>query len=125
MGARITETPHPEKARSGPRESWLAGLILGAAGGFLMLEFPLLGLAICLAAAVVIWRTGSAMAGAGGLFVGIGGMWVFLFGRVALDCRSESGCTAPNIAAAVATSTGVLAIGLALSVLAVIRTRRG
>jgi hypothetical protein len=121
---RIGEAPDPKKARSGPRESWLAGLTLGAAGGFLMLEFPLLGLAICLATAIVLWRLGSAMAGAGGLFVGIGAMWLLLFGHVALDCRGEAGCTAPNIGSAVATSAGVLAIGVVLSAFAALQSRR-
>ncbi len=124
MRDRITEAPNPQKVRSGPRQSWLAGLALGAIGGFLMLEFPLLGLAICLAAAVVIWRTGSTMAGAGGLSVGIGGMWLLLFGRVALDCRAASGCAAPDIGTAVAASAGVLATGLVLSVFATLQARR-
>ena len=125
MSDPITEAPAPEKARSGPRQSWLAGLALGAIGGFLTLEFPVLGLAICLATAVVIWRTGRAMAGTGGLFVGIGGMWLLLFGRVALDCRVASGCTAPDIGTTVATSGGVLAIGLVVSAIVAVQSRRG
>ena len=120
----IPEASDPVKSRSGPRESLLAGLALGAIAGFLMLEFPLLGLAICLGATLAIWRKGQAIAGLGGLFVGIGGMWAALFGRVALDCRSDSGCAAPDIGAAVATSAIVLAVGALLSSLAAVRASR-
>jgi hypothetical protein len=112
-------------AHSGPRESWVAGLVLGAIGGPLTLEFPFLGLAICVATAAIIWLRGRAGAGIGGLLVGAGGMWLALFGRVALNCRMETGCTAPDIGSAVAASAAILAAGLGLSIVAAIRARRG
>ncbi len=112
------------RVRSGSWESWLAGLILGAGGGFLMLEFPLLGIAICIAAAVGIARKGRAIAGAGGLLAGVGGMWVALFGRVAIGCTTDSGCTAPDIGSAVVVSAGILAIGALISILVALGPRR-
>ena len=124
VALRPPETPAPAP-RSGAQESWFAGLALGAGGGFLALEFPLLGLAILIATALIVWRRGRLGAGVGGLLVGAGGMWLALFGRVAIDCRVDAGCTAPDIGAAVATSVGVLAIGLGLSMLAAVRARRG
>ena len=120
-----SQTSGPGRERSGYRESWFAGLALGAGGGFLMLEFPLLGIAICVVAAVIIWRKGRAIAGADGLFVGIGGIWVALFGRVAVDCRADSGCTAPDIGSAVAASAAILAVGALISTFAALLAHRG
>lgn len=104
--------------------SWLTGLTLGAGGGFLALEFPIVGLAITVATIVLIWRSGSALAGTGGLLVGLGGMWFALFGRVALTCTEASGCEAPGIAIPVLIGAGLLAIGLVLSITSVARDRR-
>lgn len=112
------------RARSSSWESWVAGLILGAGGGFLVLEFPLLGIAICIASVVVIARRGRVVAGAAGLFVGVGAVWVALFGRVAIDCNADSGCTAPGIGTAVAVSALILAVGALISIIAAVRARR-
>ncbi len=60
----------------------------------------------------------------GSLKVILAGMWVALFGRVAVDCQADSGCTAPDIGAAVATSAGILAIGALISMFAALRARR-
>ena len=112
--------------RSDARTSWLAGLVLGALGAFLLLEFPVAGAALTAVTLVLIARAGRAAAGIGGLLVGLGGMWLVLFGRVALTCTSTadgSGCFAPDIAYAVAISAGILAVGGALSVITAIRAR--
>jgi hypothetical protein len=113
-----------QERRSGSMTSWLTGLTLGAGGGFLALEFPIVGLAITVATIVLIWRSGSALAGTGGLLVGLGGMWFALFGRVALTCTEASGCEAPGIAIPVLIGAGLLAIGLVLSITSVARDRR-
>ncbi|MBI3746537.1 MAG: hypothetical protein HY264_08480 [Chloroflexi bacterium] len=113
-----------ESKKAGDRQSWLTGLGLAVPGAFLMLEFPLFGLALLVAVIALVSMAGRAIAGVGGLFVGIGGTWVALFGRVALECRADSGCTAPGIGSAVATSAGVLAIGALISIVAVVRARR-
>lgn len=113
-----------QKRRPGSMTSWLTGLTLGAGGGFLMLEFPTVGLAITVASIVIIWRSGSALAGAGGLLVGVGGMWFALFGRVALTCTEASGCEAPGIAIPVLIGAGLLATGLATSMASFAQARR-
>jgi hypothetical protein len=91
---------------------WIAGLVVGVAGGFLALEFPTLG---WLAAAI------------GGLLTGIGACWLVLLGRVAITCQAtgdELGCHAPGIEPWLAVGAGVLAIGLALTIVAFARARR-
>ena len=116
------------RQRSGRWTSWLSGLAVGAAGGFLMLEFPFLGLLICGTAAFAIWRKGRAVAGGAGLFVGIGGIWLVLFGQIALTCGAnvdDAGCYAPDIGSAVAASAGVLVLGLARSILVAVQSRAG
>jgi hypothetical protein len=96
-----------ERARRG----WIAGLVVGVAGGFLALEFPTLG---WLAAAI------------GGLLTGFGAIWLALLGRVAITCRATDGfgCHAPGIEPWLAVGAGVLAIGLALTIVAFARARR-
>jgi len=48
-----------------------------------------------------------------------------LFGRVAIDCHEDTGCTAPGIGTAVAISAAILAVGVGLSLIAVLRSRHG
>ena len=114
--------------RSGDRPSWLAGLTLGAVSGFLLLEFPILGVAIFAAAAILIRRVGGMVAGTGGLLVGLGGMWLALFGRVKLTCTEDatsgSSCIAPSIDTYLVISLVILAVGAAISIVVFARSRR-
>ena len=98
--------------------------MLGAASGFLFLEFPTAGLAVLAGAGVIVVRTGRGLAGIGGIFVGAGAVWVALFGRIKLTCTAEGGCFAPSIDTYLAVSVALLLIGLALSGLALVRARR-
>ena len=115
----------PRSARSGARTSWLVGLVLGALGAFALLEFPLAGAALTAVTLVLVARAGRAVAGVGGLLVGLGGMWLALFGRVALTCTEASSCFAPGIGSAVTISAAVLAVGAALSIVTAVRAREG
>ncbi len=118
-------TPGAERRpRSGGSASWLAGLVLGVLGGFLLLVIPPLGLAVVVSAFVVVSRTGRALPGLGGVLVGVGAVWAAFLGRVWLTCTGEVGCVAPTIDAFLALGVGLLALGLMLSVLSAARRRR-
>jgi hypothetical protein len=105
--------------RAGVRQSWLVSLGLGFPAGFLLLEFPTAGLAIFVAAGVVVIRKGRAIAGIGGLLVGIGGTWFALFARIKLTCTWDPatgmGCVASGIDGYLAISVAILAVGLGTS----------
>jgi hypothetical protein len=115
-----------------PRQGrgWLAGLVVGAAAGFLTLEFPSLGWFLAIAFAGPAAVVGPRLAAIGGLLTGLGGTWTVFIGRTALTCRStgeELGCQAPGIEPWLAFGGGMLAVGLALSAIALARravTRR-
>jgi hypothetical protein len=110
--------------RAHARSSWLAGLVLGAGGGFLLVEFPTAGLVIVVGALVIVARAGRALPGLGGLLIGIGAVWIALFGRIKLTCTAETGCFAPSIDTYVAASIALFVTGLTLSGLALARARR-
>jgi len=113
--------------RAGARQNWLVGLGLGVPAGFLLLEFPTAGLAIFAAAGAVVIMKGRAVAGIGGLLVGIGGTWFALFARIKLTCTWDPatgmGCVAAGIDGYLAISVAILAVGLGTSWFARHRTR--
>lgn len=110
--------------RSSARSSWFVGFVIGALGGFLLLEGPLLGLAIIAATAVPARLAGQAIAGAGGLLMGMGVIWIAALGRVKLACTVEVGCEAPTIDGYLAVGAGFLALGVVASLAALARSRR-
>jgi hypothetical protein len=110
--------------RAHARSSWFVGLVLGTAAGFLLVEFPTAGLVIVVGSLVIVARAGRALPGLGGLLIGIGAVWIALFGRIKLTCTAETGCFAPSIETYVAASIALFATGLALSGVALARARR-
>ncbi len=110
--------------RSGAASSWLAGLVLGALGGFCLFVFPVVGVVVLTGAALLVLRKGATLPGASGLLMGLGGIWVAVFGRVKLTCQAADGCTSPSIAGYLAAAAVVLAVGIILSVVSA-RSRRG
>jgi hypothetical protein len=110
------------------RQSWIAGLVVGVTGGFLALEFPTLGWLILALFAVPAAIVESRAAAIGGLLAGLGACWLVILGRVAITCRAsgeEPGCQAPGIEPWLALSAVVLTIGIALTIYASARARRG
>jgi hypothetical protein len=104
------------------RSAWIAGLAVGAAGGFLALELPTVGYVLLLLFAFPAAIVGPRAAAIGGLLTGFGGVWLLLLGRVALECRApdgEIGCSAPGIEPWLAFGAAVIAIGIALTIVAV------
>ena len=117
-------SPDDRRVRSG----WTAGLAVGAASGFLALEFPPLGWLIVLTFAITAAIVGPRAAATGGLLTGFGGVWLVLFARVAVTCRAtgdEIGCHAPGIEQWLAAGATILTVGVALTVLARKRSRQG
>ncbi|HEX4897255.1 MAG TPA: hypothetical protein VFV53_02735 [Candidatus Limnocylindrales bacterium] len=110
--------------RSTARSSWFAGLVIGTGGGFLLLEGPTLGLAILAAMAVLARLAGQAIAGAGGLLMGVGAIWIAALARVKLSCTVANGCEAPTIDGYLAVGAGFLALGTVASLVALARSRR-
>ena len=110
--------------QSTARSSWFAGFVIGTGGGFLLLEGPTLGLAILVAMAVLVRLAGQATAGAGGLLMGVGAIWIAALGRVKLTCTAAAGCTAPTIDGYLAVGAGFLAVGIVASLAALARSRK-
>jgi hypothetical protein len=108
--------------------AWTAGVLLGALDGFLLLEFPTLGLALLFVAALLAVRDRNRSAGIGGLLVGVGGCWTLLLARATLDCDAfnrvpNQGCTAIGVEPFLVASVLMLLVGIVLTVAAT-RTRR-
>lgn len=109
------------------RSSWIAGLAVGAAAGFLALELPTIGYLILVLFAIPAAVVGPRAAAIGGLLIGFGGVWLLLLGRVAVSCRAidgEIGCQSPGIEQWLAVGAAVMAVGVALTIAAVVRGRR-
>jgi hypothetical protein len=100
---------------------------VGVSAGFATLEIPPLGWLLIVAFAVPAALGGPRLASIGGLFTGLGGVWIVLLGRLALTCTAtgdELGCQAPGIEPWLAAGGAMFALGLNLSILATIRSRR-
>jgi hypothetical protein len=110
--------------QSTARSSWFVGFVMGNLGGFLLLEGPTLGLAILAAMAVLVRLAGRAIAGAGGLLMGVGAIWIALLGRVKLSCTIDAGCEPGAIDGYLAVGAGFLALGIVASLVALARNRR-
>jgi hypothetical protein len=109
------------------RSGWIAGLAVGAAGGFASLEIPPIGWLIVILFAVPALIVGPRAAAIGGLLTGAGALWLVLLGRVALTCRAaagEIGCQAPGIEPWLAAGGAMLAVGVALTVVAIRQSKR-
>jgi hypothetical protein len=109
------------------RRGWLSGLAVGVTAGFATLEIPSLGWLLIVAFAVPAALVGPRLASLGGLLVGIGGIWIVLLGRMALTCQAtgdELGCHAPDLEPWFTAGTAMLLIGLLLTGVAAIRSRR-
>jgi hypothetical protein len=109
------------------RSGWFAGLVVGVTTGFATLEIPTLGWLLVVVFAIPALIVGPRVAAIGGLFTGLGGVWLALLGRVALTCQAtgdELGCHAPGIEPWLAVGGAMLAAGLVLSIVATVLGRR-
>lgn len=109
------------------RRGFVPGFVVGLTAGFASLEIPPLGWGLAIAFAVPALIAGPRLTSMSGLLTGYGAIWLVLLGRVALQCRArdgEIGCQAPGIEAWLMAGAALLAVGVALTVVAVGRRRR-
>ena len=104
------------------RSNWIAGLVVGAAGGFAALETPPVGYGVLIAFAVPALLGRTRLAAFGGLLLGFGITWTLLLGRVAVTCDPPD-CQSPGIESWLAVGLGVGAAGLVLTAVSVLRPR--
>jgi hypothetical protein len=114
---------------SQPRpDAWLAGLVLGVAGGVMLLTLGAYGMLYLLACVgLVLWKGPRFLASAG-IVTGVGLVSTVLFARVALTCGGPldphvSQCSAPDLTGWVVGSAAVFAMGLFASAVALRRSR--
>ena len=105
------------------RRTWLAGLAVGAAGGFTSLEVPIIGWPIVMAFLVPAVISKARVAAIGGLLAGLGGVWTALLGRVALTCVAPD-CRSPGIEDWLLAGVAIFGAGIALTAVDVARRRR-
>jgi hypothetical protein len=115
-------------ARGSRRSAWLAGLTVGALGGVLALELPVLGYAILVVFAGLAVVVGPRLAALGGLLGGAGGVVLLLLGRAAAACAefndgARQQCIAPDVTPLVVAGGASLAVGILLSIAAASRSR--
>ena len=109
--------------------AWLAGLVLGFAGGLVLLELGFFGLVFVLASiGLILWKGPRLLAGSG-LLTGLGLVSTVLFARVALTCGGPldpglSECFAPDLTGWLVGSAAVFVLGLVASAFALRRTTR-
>ena len=112
------------------RSAWLAGLVVGAAAGFLAVEVPVAGGLFFVAFAVPALLVRPRLAALGGLLNGAGSALVLVLKLAVASCdtfdrQPGQGCTSPDLGEWFAAGVGMTAIGIVLTVLAVARSRRG
>ncbi len=103
--------------------AWLLGLFAGAVGGLVLISWgiglPALGL--------VAFAVGAAAPprpfGLGGALVGLGMIWLALFGRLAMTCHPDVGCSSPDLTPWLVAASVLLATGAVLSALLAARRR--
>jgi hypothetical protein len=112
-----------------PASGWLAGVVLGTASGFLVIELGVIGLAFVLVSIGLIAWKGPRLAAFGGLLAGFGGLWTVLIGRVALTCGADAflpdpNCMTDDLTSWVAGSGLLFLAGLVVSAFGLWRRRR-
>lgn len=112
--------------RKGRRASWLIGLVLGAATGFMILLGGAPFLLLSLAFLVLVFVTARNLAFLSGAFTGVGAAWLILTVRAQLACEAfdrapNQGCTGYGVGPFLGVAAIILIGGLLLGVLAIWR----
>ena len=111
------------------RTRWLAGLVVGAASGFVVLLAGPVGLLVALAFALSCVRAREALSPLAGLLTGVGSITLALIAVANARCTtvattmSYSSCTAPDLSTWVAIAGVSVLAGVALSMAAIRRTQ--
>ncbi len=110
------------------RRGWLAGLVVGMAGGLAALEIPPIGYLVLVGFGIGALVSGPRLAAIGGLLTGLGGIWLAIVGRLVIQCPAELpnelGCHAPGMAPWLIDGGAMVAIGLLLTATGWWRSRR-
>jgi len=119
----------PRGKRSSPAGGWLAGLVLGAASGFLVAELGVLGTAFLAASIALIAWKGPRLLAIGGLLTGFGALWTVLFVRITATCGPDAflpdeGCATEDLTQWIAGSGAAFVTGLLLSSFVLWRSRQ-
>ena len=107
---------------SSRRTGWLAGLVVGAASGFLALLAGPLGLLVALGFVPAVVRSRHALAPLAGLRIGAGSISVALITAAKASCTtvvtptSYSSCTAPDLTIWIILAGAVVLAGVLLSI---------
>lgn len=104
-------------------KQWLAGLVMGVSGGFVVLIFPTLGVLLVGLSVIGILRARQRGAGASGFLLGIGTILFVLLLRAQMACQAfdaapNQGCEAPDITPYVVVAGVLLVAGALGSVVA-------
>ena len=107
-------------------KNWLAGLVMGVCGGFLVLLFPIMGVLLIGLGVIGILRARPRLAGASGLLLGIGAIILTLLAQAQIACEAfdaapNQGCEAPDITSYVVLAGGLTVAGVLGSVVALRR----
>ncbi len=114
---------------TGGRAAWIAGFVVGVGAGVLSLVIPTVGWVIAGAFAVPAIISRARVAAIGGLLAGFGSAWLGLLARATLDCQAFDAapgqeCVSPDLAPWLIAGSVMLAVGIGLSAVAVVRARR-
>jgi hypothetical protein len=107
-------------ARPAARD-WLAGLVVGLLAGFLLAAWPTIGVLVAFVFAAPPAVSSSRPAGLGGLLVGVPTSWLAVIALAAGRCAEFNAapgreCMAPDLSPWMSIATGLLVIGVSMSV---------
>lgn len=111
------------------RRDWLAGVVVGASAGFLLVYGFVFGVLLTLAFAIPA-ALGRSTAAIGGLLAGAGAVILVMLTLANLRCAGllgadDGGCTPPDLTGWFAAGAVMAVSGVVLTLLAAVRSRRG
>jgi len=108
------------------RRAWLAGLVVGAWAGFLLVYGLVLGMLLVLAFAILAAIGRRSMAAIGGLLLGAGAILLMIIALANVNCtglfaHENDACTAPDLTGYVVAGSEMALIGGAFTALSIRR----
>ena len=111
-----------------PQREWLVGCTVGAWIGLMFIYAPVVGAVLVVAFAIPA-AIGRSLAAIAGLFIGSGGVVLMIIALMNWNCAglyggADEGCGPPDLTGRLIAGGVMLAIGLALTLASVTRSRR-